>query len=313
MYNEKCEIDFIKGYAASKGYKLLSTEYVNSKTKLIFKCPDGHEFPMKWNDFQQGHRCPEHTGHRKKTIEEIREYVESKRHKLLSDVYINSKAKLLLKSPQGEEFLMSWNRFQKGARCPRHNNKGELNSNWRGGVSVLGIPLYDTYASKIEFCEEVRRDPNNEDWLQVRCTNCNKWLSPNVEGVRNRLKGVDDNKHGECRFYCSDECKHSCPIFGQHKFPKGFKPEPTRDSALQREWRNLLLEERGYKCEKCGRTDVPIFAHHIDPVKCAPMFATDLDNGILLCEECHDGAHSLPNCSTTELRNYEFDPTSIYL
>ena len=294
----------------------ISDEYVDSSFKLAIRCKCGYVYHPTWGNFQQGSRCWKCFGKKKKTIEYIMGYAASRGYELLSRKYANSKTPLVFKCPKGHTYKAMWNVFQQGrncSECNRERKSGSTSPNYKGGVAKLNVPLYDTYASQIEFCEEVRRNPDNEDWLQVRCTNCNEWFMPKTTKVQSRIDGIKSIGRGENRFYCSDECKHSCPIFGQHKFPKGFKPEPTRDSALQREWRNLLLEERGYKCEKCGRTDVPIFAHHIDPVKCAPMFATDLDNGILLCEECHDGAHSLPNCSTTELRNYEFDPTSIYL
>ena len=42
----------------AEGYELLSTEYKNAHEKLLFKCPEGHEFKSTWNKLQQGHRCP---------------------------------------------------------------------------------------------------------------------------------------------------------------------------------------------------------------------------------------------------------------
>ena len=40
------------------GYELLSEEYINNSTKLLFKCPEGHKFEMNWSNFQCGKRCP---------------------------------------------------------------------------------------------------------------------------------------------------------------------------------------------------------------------------------------------------------------
>jgi len=48
-------LDFIK----DSGYSLITTEYLSNKDKLIWKhniC--GSEFNMRFNDFQQGYRCP---------------------------------------------------------------------------------------------------------------------------------------------------------------------------------------------------------------------------------------------------------------
>jgi len=41
-----------------EGYTLLSTEYINNKTKLHYICPCKHEHSIRWNDWQQGQRCP---------------------------------------------------------------------------------------------------------------------------------------------------------------------------------------------------------------------------------------------------------------
>ena len=42
----------------SDGYLLLSTEYINSKTKLDYICPKGHTNSMVWSYWKSGHRCP---------------------------------------------------------------------------------------------------------------------------------------------------------------------------------------------------------------------------------------------------------------
>ena len=54
----KIDINFIKSEFKKEEYKLLSKAYINSKQKLWYKCSKGHEHSIKWNDFQQGCRCP---------------------------------------------------------------------------------------------------------------------------------------------------------------------------------------------------------------------------------------------------------------
>lgn len=54
----KYTIEDIRAKFNEVGYTLLSTEYVNSKDKLHYICPDGHQHTMIWNVFQQGSRCP---------------------------------------------------------------------------------------------------------------------------------------------------------------------------------------------------------------------------------------------------------------
>ena len=45
------------------GYEIISTEYKNNNTQLLFRCPEGHEFNMSWSHFQQGRRCSKCSHH----------------------------------------------------------------------------------------------------------------------------------------------------------------------------------------------------------------------------------------------------------
>lgn len=55
----KKDVASIRESLTLQGYQLLSTSYTNNKSKLLLKCPENHVFEMRWNDFQQGHRCPQ--------------------------------------------------------------------------------------------------------------------------------------------------------------------------------------------------------------------------------------------------------------
>ena len=52
-------LNVVKNYIEDFNYKLLSTSYIKALDKLKLLCPKGHIFEMRYNDFQQGHRCPE--------------------------------------------------------------------------------------------------------------------------------------------------------------------------------------------------------------------------------------------------------------
>jgi predicted Zn-ribbon and HTH transcriptional regulator len=122
----KYSYEEIKEYIEGFGYKLLSTEYINNKSKLLLQCPNGHKWKTKYNDFQQGHRCSYCNGNPKYTYEEIKEYIESFGYKLLSDEYKNSRTKLLVECPNGHIWETKYNSFQQGSRCPICNvSKGE--------------------------------------------------------------------------------------------------------------------------------------------------------------------------------------------
>jgi ribosomal protein S27E len=56
--NIKHTYNFIKQQFENEGYKLLSDKYIENKSKLKVKCPEGHRYEVIYNSFQQGKRCP---------------------------------------------------------------------------------------------------------------------------------------------------------------------------------------------------------------------------------------------------------------
>jgi len=114
----KLTIEYLKEYIESKDYKLLSKEYVNSKTKLELQCPKWHKFEMIWNNFYTGQRCPQCGGTKKLLYKDVKVFIESKDYKLLEKVYKNNHTKMKMQCPEGHKFKMTWNNFYTGHRCP---------------------------------------------------------------------------------------------------------------------------------------------------------------------------------------------------
>jgi len=172
----------------------------------------------------------------------------------------------------------------------------------QGRTSELGISLYDTWAHQINWCEDVRRNPNNTICLQVRCTNCNNWFMPEVRSITHRVLSINSVGKGENRFYCCEECKYSCPIYGKIKFPKGQNPNKKHsrhpDYTI---WAKMIKERDSYECQICGSTE-NLNSHHYEGLKVNDMQSLDLDMGVTLCKKCHDRVHSQPGCTTYDLQ-----------
>ena len=93
-----------------------------------------------------------------------------------------------------------------------------------------------------------------------------------------------------------------CPTYRhQEKSELELKMKPsTRE--LQSELRKLVLEEDEFTCQRCGKTDMKLFCHHIKAVVSNPIESADINNCIGLCESCHKNVHSQPGCRFFELR-----------
>ena len=168
---------------------------------------------------------------------------------------------------------------------------------------------YDTYYEKLHTFDECQRDPKDPDLLQVRCKYCGNWFNPTMAEVRRRIQAITSgfaNKRGEANLYCSDGCKRACPIYGQVKYPKGFKNNSSRE--VQPELRKMVLERDNWTCQKCGKSkeehpDLELHCHHIFPLNEDPICSADIDNCETLCKECHNWIHmNVPGCGKHELR-----------
>ena len=58
LSSKKLDYSYVKENIEIDGYKLLSKEYLGGKNKLEMECPKGHKFNMRFDQFQQGKRCP---------------------------------------------------------------------------------------------------------------------------------------------------------------------------------------------------------------------------------------------------------------
>ena len=121
----KLTYEEVKEYIEKFEYKLLSTEYKNSKTKLKMQCPKGHIFEMRFNSFKNGTRCPKCGGTQKLTYNEVKKYIESFGYKLLSGNYENNHSKLKIMCNKGHIYETSFQVFKKGLRCPHCGNKAK--------------------------------------------------------------------------------------------------------------------------------------------------------------------------------------------
>jgi hypothetical protein len=109
--------DQVKQDIEKTGYKLISTEYKNNRSKLEMVCPEGHIFKMRYNNFYLGHRCPDCFGSKKLTYDQVKQTIENEGYKLLSTEYVNVKSRLKIQCPEGHIVKMMLNNFHTGARC----------------------------------------------------------------------------------------------------------------------------------------------------------------------------------------------------
>lgn len=110
--------EYVKEYIESFGYKLLSKEYTNARSKLKVQCDKGHIYEVTFDNFKHGYRCPYCAGNIKYNYEYIKKYIESFGYELISKEYIGVFDKLIVKCPKGHIYEVNFNNFKNGYRCP---------------------------------------------------------------------------------------------------------------------------------------------------------------------------------------------------
>jgi len=242
---------------------------------------------------------------RKLTYEFVKQAFEDVGCTLLSTDYFNNHTKLNYICTKGHTHSITWNDFKNGygcMTCAAISRSGEGSSQWKGGVSKSNLPLYNTYAAQLEKYLTVYKIIENDlELLGVNCTHCNNIFVPNVKAVKHKIDAINGRHLGEANLYCSDNCKQTCPTYGQILWPKTYRPYRI-SRPNQSAWSKLIKDRDASTCQRCGTTEGKMIAHHIDPVINNPIESLDLDNGITLCKKCHIHVHSQIGCTSEELK-----------
>jgi hypothetical protein len=106
--NNRYTINDMNLIALARGGSCCSTVYINQKSKLIWQCEIGHKWwatPMSIIYLKSW--CPVCAGNQKLTIELMHSLAAERGGKCLSDVYKNSKHKLLWECANGHQWHAS--------------------------------------------------------------------------------------------------------------------------------------------------------------------------------------------------------------
>lgn len=94
--NIKPSYEEVKQSFEGEGYTLISTEYINSHTKLDFICPNNHEHEIKWYSWKNGQRCGQ-CKYNSKPEREMMEYIKS----IYSGEFVENDRSMIIKPETG--------------------------------------------------------------------------------------------------------------------------------------------------------------------------------------------------------------------
>lgn len=169
--------------------------------------------------------------------------------------------------------------------------------------------LYKSYHLKLELFDDVRKSPDNNEILEVRCAYCGQWFAPKLIQVRARLNAINSytgvSSGTENRFYCSHSCKMTCPIYKKQIYYRGLEVQNS-SREVQPELRQMVFDRDNYTCQKCNKHQtelvVGLHCHHIQGLNDNPIESADVDNCITVCKNCHSNIHSVIGCRYNDMK-----------
>jgi hypothetical protein len=166
------------------GYKLLSTEYKDSHTKIEVLCPVGHIYQVKRNCWQQGDRCrlcgfkiiaqkktkpieervqkvvkEKRVNPRKLTTEYVKDFVKQRGFTLLNE-YTGSSNKILLRCPNNHEIAIAYGSFQQGRGCLECSTQIKRGTNYVKNRTKKRIGS-ESNKSPVSY------DPKHHEWRKL--------------------------------------------------------------------------------------------------------------------------------------------------
>ena len=175
--NKKLTLEEIKEKVKElNNYEILSTEYINSTKKLIFKCDKGHIFESTWGSIQQGHKCRFCMDQLKRTIDDVYKIVEKREGKCLSTEMENRKTPLLFECKEGHQWWGNYVNINH-SWCPECGRKRTTESSRRTSPSITDIQkILNKIEMEIDFSEEFNYI-NRSSPIKIKCKNGHSYHS----------------------------------------------------------------------------------------------------------------------------------------
>lgn len=120
--NSTINLDVAKKFYQEQNCELLEDEYINSKTKMKFKCACGAVDYKDWNHFRRGHRCAncisQNRSEAQRTeIQDIVCFLNENGMELLDENFVTGNDPILIKCVCGKEVKKKFNTIKMSPRC----------------------------------------------------------------------------------------------------------------------------------------------------------------------------------------------------
>jgi hypothetical protein len=117
-FRAKRSIEEMRTLAMARGGVCISSEYVSSKTKLIWQCAQGHRWQALPTSVVQGTWCPLCAHNQPIGLSQLQEIATSRGGLCLSEEYLNERTALLWRCSSGHKWKATPSKVKRGSWCP---------------------------------------------------------------------------------------------------------------------------------------------------------------------------------------------------
>jgi hypothetical protein len=217
---------------------------------------------------------------KKHDIGYIKSLFKSKGVELLDEIYVSYNSPLRFKCACGNEHKTSTYNLTRGKiHCPScyRIKRGES----------IKIPKEEIFA----FIESKGYKIKSQEYNKV--TDKLNLVCPKGHEVSVSVRSFKQNE-GRCRkCLFEDKVGESHPSF-KHGRSKEDRLNRNLCKVEHNKWKRAILSKFGYRCAICGKQDGRrLCAHHLNGYNWDVENRYNIDNGIILCKEHHDGFHKV--------------------
>jgi len=286
----KLTYDFVKNSFEEEGYVLLSSEYLNNKIQLHYKCSKDHIHNINYNNWASGYRCPYCANKlackdnclATKYSNLSRELHLTKNGNLNAEhILPGSKKKIWWVCSKGHEWQATPNNRTNGTSCPHCCGKSKPSFDFvKSELAREGYKLLDkvyknsTYKLNVICSKGHKCGFNWERWvIGRRCRKC----------AYNRFIGKGNPNYGN-----GDKIKGPA----NPAWKGGISCEPYCDVWLDKRYKESIKIRDNYRCQnpycfKKKGNAAKLTIHHVNYNKkdCRPR------NLITICRSCNGMAN----------------------
>lgn len=239
-----------------------------------------------------------------KKIEKRPYEIERSKHHYCSSECRSKHQKLTLKGESNPNFKKA-NIDVKCSNCGKKINI--LKCTIKNSDGTTKKNFYCSQICKAEYQKKILKKESNPNFkggdINCSCDNCGKEI--NVKRHRYKIHKYH---------YCSQDCKakHQQVILVGKNNPF-YKLDLSEEDRVKlrcidgyNTWRRLVYERDNYTCQCCSNDKGGnLEAHHLDGYNWCKEKRTNVDNGVTLCEICHNKFHNLYGFGDNKKEQFE--------